>query len=128
MLGAVLEQARSADLGESGLALRFLDEDAAIAKQLEQDDVQALLREHASAIAGRPVEVRLLIGDEAPPEGAPARTAAPPPRRLSRANLIELARKDAPVKKLLRELGAQVIDIRPMPAGVPENDNLEDNG
>ena len=131
MLGAILGQASRIALRESDLLIQFSDEHAAMAQPLMRDDGLDLLRKHAGEIAGRPVQVRISVGGDAPPaspgEALPTEKApAPAQSRISKSDLIERAKQDPGVKKLLREFGAQVLEIRPMAIEV-EHEPLEES-
>ncbi len=57
--------------------------------------------------------------------------AAPAPRdgrgdAPDRRKLIEMARKDPGVAKLLHEFGAQIVEIKPLELAVPGNDSIQD--
>jgi DNA polymerase-3 subunit gamma/tau len=129
MLGAILEQARTVELRDSQLLVLFRDKDNALAQPLLRDDGLDLLRKHAGELAGRTVKVSIAIGDAPGPTAAkaaaPASPAAPPGARITKAGLIERAKQDPGVKKLLREFGAQVVEIRPLASGA-EEEHVED--
>lgn len=129
MLGAIFEQARAVELGETELRVSFRDEDSAMAQPLLRDDGLALLRKHAGELAGRPLKVVVAVGDAAPPVAKPTapppKAGTPPGTRITKAGLIERAKQDPGVKKLLRELGAQVVEIHPMASGAAD-ENVED--
>jgi DNA polymerase-3 subunit gamma/tau len=136
MLGVVLEDASRISLDGGTLAIRFESGKEAMIRQIERKDSVDLLQRHAARLTGGPV--RLHIGAEPVPTGAedaphpgaasvrpPARESgtpsrerrtARPPQREPRSALLDRARQDPGVQKLLREFGAQVVDIRPLEA------------
>ena len=113
-----------------------------MARQLERKDSRELLEREASKLAGHPVTLKIRLEEEAagprtespPPPGDPRRRGrseapAAPRRRAAvahgrrssvegadREGLLRQATREPGVKKLLREFGAQVIDIRPLEA------------
>ena len=142
MLGAMLEQAAIKIDGDR-LELRFDGGNDALARRLQRRKSRELLARHAETIAGRALEVRVEAGPSAKVKGTPAHgTAKPRPEAESqeqrparpaaasrkpvgeRQSLLERAKGEPGVKKLLREFGAQVVDIRPLQAG-PEGRNDE---
>jgi len=123
MIGAILEQAQDILLDGQALVIVFDKENAVVAGRLRAPETVELLRQTAEKITGGPVNIRIESGDRvetklvAPPKPPPAESApAKKPHREppGRNELLEQARKEPGVKKLLREFGAQVIDIRPL--------------
>ncbi|MCP3981340.1 MAG: DNA polymerase III subunit gamma/tau [bacterium] len=119
MLGALLEQATSIRLTGDDVVVAFAGNET-LAKPLQRDENLAVVRKHAMQLVGRQVKVRV-DNHDAPAESAGAETGAsdarrdspkPPPKR--RGALLEDARNEPAVRKLLHEFGAQVVDIRPL--------------
>jgi DNA polymerase-3 subunit gamma/tau len=135
VLGAVLEQAAAIDVQDDTLVLTFKGAAAAMARPLERKESLILVQGHAERLLGSPVAVRLEIEGrqtinqsksavpEVKPVTAAGKSGAPRRRRPSpaaaidepgAAALLERASQEPGVKKLLREFGAQVVDIRPL--------------
>ncbi len=139
MLAVALDHIASVSLEGDRLELRLAEGSDSVRGLLEREDNRAALEERASRLAGRPV--RLVVaasGAEPAPQqqrrmppqpsaGAsaiPSRPFAPPqgPARgggagdASRQALLELASREPGLQKLLREFGAQVVDVRTLGA------------
>jgi hypothetical protein len=144
MVAAFLEQAASVDWSGNRLTIAYDAGGAALKKQLEQKESLELLRTSAERLAGKSIEVQVVSvdaggGPETPVTPAPettARSAAtPPPRKPQRKSapprqrrrtteqgrLIDEARRNPGVAKLLDSFGAQVVEIVPLelPADTP---------
>ena len=125
MIGAILEQAQDILLDGQALVIVFEKENAVVADRLRASETVELLRQTAEKITGGPVNIRIESGDgvktaaEEPPPNA-GLTTPPKPPPAGRNELLEQARKEPGVKKLLREFGAQVVDIRPLELNTPE--------
>ncbi len=109
-----------------------------MADRLRVPETVELLRQTAEKITGSSVNIRIESGDgvqtatEEPPPNAELAAPPKPPAtesargktphgaQPSRNELLEQARKEPGVKKLLREFGAQVVDIRPLEIHTPE--------
>jgi DNA polymerase-3 subunit gamma/tau len=129
MLGAILEQAVTVSLDGDTLGLAFADGAGPIGKRLEQTDSREILERCADEVVGRRLRIRV-GGHDAPPsrtESAPPRGAAPaepagraveppepPPEGISRDELLERAKNEPGIQKLLYEFGAQVVEIGPL--------------
>jgi len=129
MLGAILDEAEGATLDGNVLVIRFGDGAGAIRKRLENPDSRTLLARVACEVAGRDITVR--TSDSAGSGREPgAATEAPrvgsvpgrggPGAESAGATLLERAKNEPGVKKLLLEFGAQVVEIRPLDAPGPE--------
>jgi DNA polymerase-3 subunit gamma/tau len=148
MLGAVLEHAASIVVDDDTLVLTFKRDVAAMARPLERKESVSLVQGHAEKLLGRSVAIRLEIEGRAavtnrknPGSPAPAPAADDKrPRRRRQSNaavpssdpqaaqLLERASGEPGVKKLLREFGAQVVDIRPLEPPrdlIPEDEKTE---
>jgi DNA polymerase-3 subunit gamma/tau len=77
--------------------------------QAEREETLTLLRGCASEAGGRPLSLRIELEEE-----TGSRSQAPPRQTNSRGQLMEKAASDPVVKRLLREFGAQIVDIRPL--------------
>ena len=117
MLGAILEQAGSIVVEGGSLLVTFGESGAGVARMLAQAENVRAIEAIAAEALGRPLTLRVAGG--APPEAAAA--PAGPRRDESPLDLNERARKDPGVARLLREFGAQVVDVRPESA-------IEENG
>ncbi|NIM02042.1 MAG: DNA polymerase III subunit gamma/tau [Acidobacteria bacterium] len=138
MIGAILEQANAILLDGQALVVSFGKEDAVVAERLRDAETVDLLRQAAERISGAQVNIRIesdggpeaTAEQPAPPKPAAPDTVAPEtaaskPKTRARARpgrdeLLEQARSEPGVKKLLREFGAQVVDIRPLEVATPE--------
>ena len=148
MIAAILEQADEIVLEGEGLVVAFAKEHRVIADRLRDTETLELLRQQAESVTGNAVNVRIDAGEAAAkpaakPAAAPAAKAAPAPEPAapkeaappeaaptggpvgSKNELLERAKGEPGVKKLLREFGAQVVDIRPLTAQ-PIVDTLEE--
>jgi DNA polymerase-3 subunit gamma/tau len=145
LLGAALEQA-SVRFQDGAFIVTFGPDLEAVRKIAEREDNLALLRRHAEDASGQPSQVRIAGGQSAasvapPPAPAPrspdpARGAETPPRgrrpipstpRLDK-DLLDRARSEPGVRKLLTEFGAQIVDIRPLEPPRGEENGLAEPG
>jgi len=134
MIGAILEQAQSILLEGQALVIAFDKEHAVVADRLRNSETVGLLSRTAEKMTGGAVNIRIeadgagekVVEKTQPPEepaAAPPVTAAkesPGGAKPGRDELLEQARNEPGVKKLLREFGAQVVDIRPLEVRAPE--------
>jgi DNA polymerase-3 subunit gamma/tau len=142
MLGSILQEAESIETVGDALVVRLAAGMESIGRQLGRKENLEILVRHAQRMAGRPMRILIDEGTEAasddddePPAAAPSGASkAPPlePRRAQReaprpravggdAELLERATNEPGVKKLLREFGAKVVDIRPLgPPSAPD--------
>jgi DNA polymerase-3 subunit gamma/tau len=128
MLGAMLEEAASVSVETGRLVIRLEETTGALRKRLEERDSVDVLNRCAIDALGTPTKVviqRTGHSDGAVASdreqrrgraGAPANRGARPARPEWRGDLLETAKKEPGVEKLLHELGAQVVDIRPLEA------------
>ena len=138
MIGAMIDQASELRLTAGELIIRFPDSMEAVKRQVETRESLQLLREQAERVAGGRVEIRIELSaatpTPAPPpagskskrsdtkratpvEPAPAsesakRTAPPKPAASDTGGLLEQARSEPGVQKLLDAFGAHVVEIR----------------
>ena len=130
MLGSILQEAERIEALGDAVVVRLAAGMESIGRQLGRKENLEILVRHAQRTAGRPM--RILIDDGAdetaaadePPAVAPAAAPAAPrrPQRdvghprggVGDADLLERATSEPGVKKLLREFGAKVVDIRPL--------------
>jgi DNA polymerase-3 subunit gamma/tau len=143
MLGVVLEDAARVSLANGTLAVEFGSGSDAMSRQLRRKENLALLERHASRLAGGVVKVRVSAepgestgvevvstGGETPLSAAPARSPVSRRERRSepgpRAKLLRRAKQDPGVDLLIKEFGAQIVDVRPLAAtndpALEEND------
>ena len=108
-------------LEKQGLVIAFDQEHAAFADRLREPKTIDLLRQIAEKDSDGPVNIRIEVAgdDPAEPVQAPKPTVSRP-APAPRDELLQQARSDPGVKKLLREFGAQVVDIRPLESRTPE--------
>ena len=123
MLGAMLEQVGSATLDGDILVLYLGEAAAALRKRLEAEDSMKILRRCAAEASGKDLRIRLASASdgmsrpaerEAPAGQAAGRPGKPGPAVEDRGSLLERAKKDPGVEKLLHDFGAQVVEIKPM--------------
>jgi DNA polymerase III subunit gamma/tau len=146
MLGAMLEQAAGVAVDGGTLIVTFRPGDDGIRRMLASDENSRTVE----AIAGKTLGRAIVLKVAGPPEGL----AAPPSRRndaaddepietplrtapssgsddgSSRSQLMARARKDPAVQRLVREFGAQVIDVRPLDPPIQDEASppaIEDN-
>lgn len=116
MVAAIVEQVRSVIADGEHLILSFDEEQKSVVGPLQHKGGLEQLDRAARKILGRPVRTKIEVGAQAtgPPSAteAPARETAPAEATTGDA-LIERARSEPGVRRLLREFGAQVVDIRP---------------
>ncbi|HKQ61887.1 MAG TPA: DNA polymerase III subunit gamma/tau [Candidatus Polarisedimenticolaceae bacterium] len=108
MLGALLQEGDT-ELDGDALVVRFAAGREALGRTLQRAENVEQLQTLASELIGRRTAVRIELAGARPPETA----AAPEP------GLLEQAKREPGVTRLLREFGAQVVDIRPMGAAEP---------
>jgi DNA polymerase-3 subunit gamma/tau len=119
MLGALLEAAASITAKSDGVAIVFAGE-AAAARQLQRAENLKLIQDHAEKILGRKAGIRVQRGSA--PESATGKKRSESGRRRTKKSgavddsLLERAKNEPGVKQLLHEFGAQVVEIRPLPA------------
>jgi len=140
MLDAMVEQASSTTHGNGELVLAFPSSQDAVRLLVEREENREVLRRCAREVLGSDVRIRVLshsaaVGESAktkepavapsaprPGSGEKPRSpshAMPPAVAADRQGLLELARREPGVQKLLHEFGAQVVDIRAL--DVPKN-------
>jgi DNA polymerase-3 subunit gamma/tau len=131
MLGALLESATAIKAAGDSVAIVF-GKGSAAARQLDRKENLGLIRLQAEKLLGRPAKIRVENGTaSAPLAGGPElesgrrRTKAD---RSGQSELLKRARKEAGVKKLLHEFGAQVVEIRPLAAPQEGRPAADDNG
>jgi len=109
MLGAVLGAASSIKAAGDMVTIAFA-KGVVTARQLDKKDNLELIRSQAEKVLGRPAKMKVEHG-QAKAESAPR------PAKVSHStegDLLEQAKKEPGVKKLLHEFGAQVVEIRPL--------------
>ena len=132
MLGAMLEQATTIIVDGPSLSIAFGPGDDGLRRMLASDDNKHAIESLAATALGRPLSLRLAgPADERPSPtatgfaGAQEEPSGSTPSTIrsffvdegaSKVALMERARKDPAVQCLLREFGAQIIDIRPLRA------------
>jgi DNA polymerase-3 subunit gamma/tau len=131
MLGAMLQQA-TVELRGDRLCVRFPPGMEAVKRQIETRQSVTLLRDEAEKLGHVRLEIRVELGDVAagaardgkpaamgtPPASEPEMDAAPDPapttprRAGSDDHLLDQARQEPGIQKLLDAFGAHVVDIR----------------
>jgi DNA polymerase-3 subunit gamma/tau len=134
MFGAMIAQASELRLTGGELIIRFPDSMEAVKRQVETGDSLQLLREQAERIAGGRVEIRVELSAAIPtldsppaaggsklPNAEPAARVEPAPEPAKGAaartgsdtgGLLEQARNEPGVQKLIDAFGAHVVEIR----------------
>lgn len=115
MLGAILEEAVDAIESDDLITLRFASGSGHLIRALEREENSSLVTRVSQELTGRPVKVRVEIQPDAPTPATPETPMAPEPEREGRAtgSLLEQAREEPGVRKLLNKFGAQVVEITP---------------
>jgi len=124
MVGAILRQAEGIQISNQRIEVRFGPTLEAIARQLSRKENQRVVQEYAERVLGQRLEV-VVQGAES--QGAPARPAEterraratgpsvePRPVETANGSLVDRATSEPGVRKLLRDFGAQLVDIRPL--------------
>jgi DNA polymerase-3 subunit gamma/tau len=145
MLGASVAQAVSVTRDGGALRIEYTPALDAVRRVVEREANLATLRRCAFEALGERVEVRVeasVPGRSAPPAGAPPRdtaSAVPAPRVTGASaalpaaeedggvSLLERARSEPGIRRLLSEFGAQVIEIRPLRAAPSPEPASADN-
>jgi len=133
MLSALLDAASEVRTDGRSVAVSFPPGADAFRRQLDRADNRDLLGQCARAVFGTDVQIVLSSGPAETPSSAPAPAPAgpeaaarrrAPSREAGRDELIREANRDPGVRRLLREFGAQVVDIQPLaPAPGPHEDH-----
>jgi len=143
LLGAILDQAVGIALEEGAMRIRLRPDMEALRRQLELRDGLDALRAEAGAIAGRPVRVEIELIEPAGPSPAPPATGAGPAREgrageapaapiaparparrtpLGGDRLVQEARSEPGVRKLLDTFAAQVLEVRKLDVAIEQPD------
>jgi DNA polymerase-3 subunit gamma/tau len=117
MVGAILRQAETVRIGDNRVDIRFGPALESLARQLARRENQRAVQEYAERVFGRRLDV---VVDSAAGSSPAAPVAAP--LEAPQATLADRATSEPGVRKLLREFGAQLVDIRPLESG-PWEDN-----
>ncbi len=121
MLGGILGHAVAIRVDHEDLVIAFAPGDELWLRQIERDDYRDVLLGVGKALCGV-AAVRITEENGAPSGGNGTRETAPdggrpgsaPGRGATRKELMDTAQGDPGVRQLLREFGAQVVDIRPL--------------
>jgi hypothetical protein len=132
MLAVMLEGVAQLVVEDGRLVIAVGPDAEPVRRVLEREDAQATLRAVAARALGVSfVEVRATAQTQPPSavERVLAPRAASDPRsvpstanRSEREDLYDRARSDPAIKRLLSEFGAQIVDVRPLDAPVPAED------
>ena len=137
MVGAMLDQASGLDLDGDRLRVRFPEQLEPVKRQLERPDNLSLLKSQCERLTGRKLDVSIEVAEGSPDPGpGPEATGPAQPTatvtadekrtildeggttrgaaRATEDTLLERARREPGVRKLLDAFGAQVVDIRPL--------------
>lgn len=122
MLASIVEQSESARIDERKFTLLFPAETKFSARQLEREGARKTIEAVLARIVGRPVALAIAIAEPK------ARTEGATEVSNDKASLAQQARREPGVKRLLREFGAQVIDVQPLEAApgpaIPESEEI----
>ncbi len=109
MITALIGHASGVELEGDQAIIRFPAGAESFKTQAEREETLTLLKGCASEAGGRPLVLRIeLEKDKNGRDPGPRREAG------NRRQLMETAGSDPAVKHLLREFGAQIVDIRPL--------------
>jgi DNA polymerase-3 subunit gamma/tau len=128
MLGAILERAVAVIVDGGTLVVTFGTSDTGVRRMLMTDDNVRSIEAIAAAALGRPLALRVAGSSEGVATGVGPSLSG---TDESRQALTERALKDPAVSRLLKEFGAQVVDVRPLRPGVDEAGSslaVEENG
>ncbi|HEX6850881.1 MAG TPA: DNA polymerase III subunit gamma/tau [Candidatus Polarisedimenticolaceae bacterium] len=127
MLEAMLEEAATLRLEGDDVVVAFSPGAEAVRRMFERDDTVAFVRQLAVEVFGSSLGLRFESGDVAAAVPASASATAGPaasptvsPDETSsdpaptRQQLFDGARRDPSIQRLLREFGAQIVDVRPL--------------
>jgi hypothetical protein len=121
MLGGILGHAVAIRVESDDLVIAFPPQDDLWLRQIERQDYRDVLLEVGAALCG--VASVRITKESAGPSGGNGRSAAisddagraaASRQGSTRKELMETAHGDPGVRQLLREFGAQVVDIRPL--------------
>ena len=110
-LGTVLEQATAAQTTDGRFTLRFDASQRAVARPLQRDTNIKRLEAILSQLGGQPLQLAVAFDETA---SAPVDGGRVAEQRQSPADLLQQARQEPGVRRLLREFGAQVLEIQPV--------------
>ena len=122
MVAAMLEQASALHLQGKELVIRFSATMEAVKRQVETKESLSLIGQEAERLCGRPVKVRIEL--EAAPTATAEEAVAPSPAAAARPpdarspaqgdvdGLLEEARREPGVQKLMDAFGAHVVGIQ----------------
>jgi len=118
MITALIGHASAVELKDDLAVIRFPADGESFKAQAEREETLALLQGCASEVAGRPVTLRIELdaetGKRAVSGGSGGLGTGTSKQPSDRRQLMEMAGSDPAVKHLLREFGAQIVDIRPL--------------
>ncbi|MBD3867476.1 MAG: DNA polymerase III subunit gamma/tau [Acidobacteria bacterium] len=121
MITALIGHASAVELQDDQAIIRFPAGAESFKSQAERDETMSLLQSCAGEAAGRHLVLRVEMDTATEVRAGSGRSAATGPgnqgpRRPAgdRRQLMEMAGSDPAVKHLLREFGAQIVDIRPL--------------
>jgi hypothetical protein len=136
MLGAMLEQAVAIVVDGGTLSVTFGPGDDGLRRMLSSNDSTRAIESLATQALGRPMALRLSgpvdervhleatdfpgTAIEPPAPGLPVSRLPSEDQGEAGVRLMERARNDPAVQRLLREFGAQIIDVRPLSASTEE--------
>lgn len=115
MITALIGHATGVELKDGQAIIRFPAGAGSFKTQAEREETLALLKECATEAGGRSLTLRIEMEDETGDRsGGGGKTSERGRPDNHRRQLLEAAGSDPTVKHLLREFGAQIVDIRPL--------------
>jgi DNA polymerase III gamma/tau subunit len=134
MVGSILQEAVKIEVIGDALVIHLAKDMEALGRQLDRTENLEVLVQHAATLLGRTVRVLVdkaadsaspVAAETSPPapqhattppqpSKAAARRDSAPKHKVKDKSLLDKAKNEPGVKKLLREFGAQVVDIRPL--------------
>jgi len=140
MVGSILQEAVKIEVIGDALVIHLAKEMEALGRQLNRTENLEVLVKHAATLLGRTVRIMIdsaadsaqppVVADSSPkatqrqtvaakpePKPEPKKAASREPaakNRVKDKGLLDKAKNEPGIKKLLREFGAQVVDIRPL--------------
>jgi DNA polymerase-3 subunit gamma/tau len=112
MVYALVSRSQSAEVESDRLRLQFLPEQRALAEQLRENPLVALLEEQAAAVFGRKLTISVeVIESGVGPIAQSASEPSPGPARPADGGLEERAKRDPLVKRFVETFQGEVEDV-----------------
>jgi DNA polymerase-3 subunit gamma/tau len=129
LLSGILSHASRVTAAGGRLTVSFPADSGPLSRQMERSDFREVLAACGEQVCGSKVEVRVTVAEDDRSSAGPGRDlraasssstargadpGRPEHRTIHRGELLDLARSEPGVERLLHEFGAQVVDIRPL--------------